>query len=73
MTASTPMITVASEGVLNLGWVRASARGRTPSAPMAKASRTPDTRVASVDPTAERPTARIMYFARAEFATCWAM
>jgi hypothetical protein len=57
MAAIAPMTTVARIGVLNLGCVLANACGSTWSAATAKVTRTPDTRLARVDPRAE-PAAR---------------
>src|SRR5262249_4868287 len=71
--AMTPMMTVARTGVLNLASVLPNARGRTPSEPIANVTRTPDTRLARVDPRADRATARIMYLASAEPAITPAM
>jgi hypothetical protein len=71
--AMTPMMTVARTGVLNRRSVFPNWRGSTPSEPIAKVTRTPDTRLARVDPRAERATARIMYLASAEPEITWAM
>jgi hypothetical protein len=49
------MMTVARTGVLNRGSVFPNWRGSTPSEPIAKVTRTPDTRLARVDPRADRP------------------
>lgn len=73
MAAMTPMMTVARIGVLNLGSVFPNWRGSTPSEPIAKVTRTPDIRLARVDPRADRATARIMYLASAEPTITWAM
>ena len=65
--------TVAGTGVLNLESVLPNWRGSTPSEPIAKVTRTPDTRLVRVDPRADRATARIMYLASAEPETTCAI